>query len=296
MTKTRITLLVFLYFISIFVIAISNFDNSLEGLNIWWIMFWFTLYFHYRWYQVYHNTILFLWGGPFLDQSKKYKYFQKYLSNYNIVFLDYSQISTIDSLLEEIESLNKIHNFKVIIGFSFWAYLSIKALQKLNLPIKECILWWFLYKYQQLDNIFQSHFKNISSDIYISEYKWPKEFLDLYIKERKEVEAMWYTWDSFFESEFYTNENINNLLLKERFENNKYYELDEVEEYKTNLYQLNFHFLTWKKDNLTPSSNITEFIKETWITRYQILEESCGHSLWSFKHKISELLSFSISR
>ena len=160
MTKTRIALLVFLYFISIFVIAISNLDNSLEWLNIWGLMIWLTAYFHYRRYSILKNTILFLWW-PFLDQSKKYKYFQRYLSNYNIIFLDYSQVSTIDSLLEEIDRLNKIHNFKVIIGFSFWAYLSIKALQKLNLGIKECILWWFLYKYEQLDRIFKLHIDQI---------------------------------------------------------------------------------------------------------------------------------------
>jgi len=251
-----------------------------------------TAYFHYTRYSILKNTILFLWWWPFLDQSKKYKYFQRYLSNYNIIFLDYSQVSTIDSLLEEIDRLNKIHNFKVIIGFSFWAYLSIKALQKLNLGIKECILWWFLYKYEQLDRIFKLHIDQIwdEREKYILEYKWPREFLELYIKERKEVELMWYTWDEKFEDEFYTNESINNLVLKERFESNGYYEDEKDNKYQTDINQINFSFLSWKKDNLTPKSNINEFFIETWISKYQIIKESCWHSLSSFKRPILEIL------
>lgn len=240
-------------------------------------------------YSLYNgNTLtteytLILWGGPHTDNKRYLESFANTDRDRNFLLIEYSEqlvnwfntIDILDSILWIEKELNIV--IKSVIWFSFWAYLTIQLLNHYTTNIEKVALTWFLYKYDQLERVYNNYQEEANKN-------W--NAINLL---RRDLFLMWVSSSNF---EKFSTDEVDEKLQR-YFEDNKYFE-DQLSSkvYSNNFKDISFYFWTCKKDKLTPVENIYDFLEDINNSRMsrEIVQKDSPHSLSVFIQDICEWL------
>lgn len=235
-------------------------------------------------------TLLLGWG-PGQDSSR---YLETIFKDINTIVIQYRdlidfRLNITNNLLKDIIRIIREEDITIknIVWFSFWSFLSNYLIKELK-P-ERIINIWFLYKFQQLEDVYlnsemrrpykkllnknlnlKTQYKYIEQNLSLMGYNLIKDKITISRNDFKDLKLqLHYEKNRYFEK-----------IIEERFRFTKR-DLESVKEY---------YIFSWRADRCTPKSNTEEFIKEFNLKEIKQKEKEVKHSLSKWEKEILKII------